>query len=280
MASNRSRVAAVAGMSVLALSLVVGSGMDALAGKNKGKGKNKGNNAKVVRVTEDSMRGWAFYNDQADEGIGPQFEAAPPPKKGKNSAFLDVDNAGGELLSTRAWAGTRIKDLKKLRYTTMTNEGSTAPSLQIGVSFPDSDDPESYQGRLVWVPSQAIGGPVTNGEWQTWNPLRNGGEAFYFSRFAAPFTEGKCTQGSFGGVTGDGAFCTLDEIMADYPGLRINPNGDAPDPSDNNGAGTGILGLRVGSGEGDVDANIDSLEIQLKGTKNKKTRMTVYDFGG
>lgn len=280
MASKRTRVSAIAGVSVLALSLVVGSGMDALAGKGNKGGKGKGNGVKTVKVTADNLGGWAFYNDQADEGIAPQFEVEPRAgKKDKGSAFLTVNNAEGELLSTRAFAGTPLKDIKKLRYTTYVTTGTTAPSLQIGVSFPEAEDAEAYQGRLVWVPSQAE--PIDNEEWLTLNPLKHGGDAFFFSRFANPYTNGKCTHGNFtpdGGseIVGDGQFCTLEEIMEDYPGLQINPDGDAP--TTNQGAGTGILGFKVGSAEGDVDANIDTLEIEVKGKKKNKT--TVYDFGG
>ena len=220
----------------------------------------------VIVVTPSDMEGWQFYNDQSDTTIGPSFDAGPgSPDRGAGSAELKIaSSAEGKLLSARIYNGTPLADLAILKYTTyVTSSGGSAPSLQLGIDLDPGDALTGWQGRLVYVPSQTQ--TVALGTWKTWDVLDdgagNGAGSWFFSR-SATFAGGACPQSNM---------CTFQEVLTAFPDIRIHPTGD--DAGD--GAGIGFIGFKVGSGEGAVDANVDSLKIKLTGANQPAV---VYDF--
>ena len=220
----------------------------------------------VIVVTPASMQGWQFYNDQNDTTIASSFDAGPgDPPYGDGSAELLIGGSSeGKLLSARIYNSTPLADVAVLKYTTyVTSSGGSAPSLQLGIDLDPSDAMTGWQGRLVYVPSQTQ--TVALGTWHTWDALDDaagtGTGSWFFSR-SATFAGGACPQSNM---------CTFQEVLTAFPDIHIHPTGD--DPGD--GAGIGFIGFKVGSGEGAVNANVDSLAIKLTGA-NEPT--VVYNF--
>jgi hypothetical protein len=134
------------------------------------------------------------------------------------------------------------------------SQGS-APSLQVGIDDDPTDNYIIWQGRIVYVPSVG-GNTVENGVWQTWDALdssQGDGSGNWF--FTKDPGKSACSQANL---------CTWDEVLAAAPTARIHYI-----PQDeNNGAGLGFIGFKVGSGEGAVDANVDQLVVVTGGNGN------------
>ncbi|MFN8592240.1 MAG: hypothetical protein U0031_12340 [Thermomicrobiales bacterium] len=216
----------------------------------------------TVTVRPSRLQGWTFYNDQADQPIDPSFEIGPEsPPLGVGSAQLLVeDSTQGKLLAANILTGTPLSALATLEYSFyVTNATSdTGPSLQLGIDFDLTDDQEGFQGRMVYVPSATAA--VPEGEWITVDVLAdNDGGNWFFTRQAS--SGGKCPLSDP---------CNFSEILADFPNIGIHPVGPQ-----GTGAGFGFIGFKVGSGEGAVDANVDSLRLKLDGTGQNTF---VYNF--
>jgi hypothetical protein len=187
------------------------------------------------------MRGWQFYNDQADQEIGPSFESGPgTAPRGSGSAELEIESsAEGKLLAARIYRGTRLEDFAVLKYRTYVEPGEAAPgiapSLQLGIDFRPNDAHTGWQGRMVYVPGATQ--TVTQGTWQTWDALDDGAGTgtgnWWFTR-SNVFAEGQCPLSNP---------CTLAEVLTHFPDIRIHQIGDDP----GNGAGIGFIGFKVGS---------------------------------
>lgn len=223
----------------------------------------------ITTVTPSNMGSWQFFDDKEDEPIGPSIVEGPgEPPLGIGSAHLEIDgDSEGELLSARIFRGTPIANFETLDYSTFVAESQgTAPSLQLGIDR-NGDDPqqgELYQGRLVFVPSASASQDVEIGEWQTWNVLdQSHGAAWGVTKDFNNPTDETCRLGKNA--------CTLQEVLVAFPGIRINTMGPSPD---NDGAGWGLIGFKVGSGEGAVDANVDALAIKVAG----ENTTTVFTF--
>lgn len=216
----------------------------------------------VRTIRPSNMQGWQFYNDQADQPIDPSMEAGPEtPPLGVGSALLQIGgDAEGKLLSANILMGTPIADFETLEYSyyVTSSTSDTAPSFQLGIDFDLTDGNEGFQGRMVYVPSAT--GPAPEGEWVTVNTLLDNGTGnWFFSRQAS--SDGKCPLGDP---------CNLSEILADFPNIGIHPIGE-----EGTGAGFGFIGMKVGSGEGAVDANVDAVKIKLEGADQNTV---VYNF--
>jgi hypothetical protein len=226
----------------------------------------------VIVVRPADMHGWQFYNDQADVPIGPTFESGPGnPPRGDGSALLKIGgSAEGKILSARIFRGTQIADFARLEYTTWVKpdiDGITGPSLQLGIDRDsvDGNTLDPFQGRLVFVPSQSALQPIATNTWQSWDVIDPAhGAAWGLTKDFNNPTDLRCRLGT--------QWCTLTQVLGHFPDIRIHPIGPSPV---NPGAGLGIIGFKVGSGEGIVDANVDSLAIKLDGP-NQPT--TIYDF--
>lgn len=260
MESSRTRRGAkVAALVLLAVVLAVGNG----AGLAKKGGKHKGANNGVTVVTPKKLHGWGFYNDQIDEPIDPDFSTGPgQPPRGDGSAHLAVvSSTEGKILSAHIFNGVQLRDFKTLQFSTYQTDssGGASPSLQLGIDFDPKDDKTDWQGRLVYVPGATQ--EIKEGEWQTWDALDDragtGTGNWFF------------TQSPGKDVCGQGNLCTLAEVLAAFPTIRIHPQG----PDQNNGAGLGFIGFKVGSGDSNLDANVDKLIILVK-HKGK----SIYDF--
>lgn len=222
-----------------------------------------------VTVSPAKMRGWQFYNDQNDSPIDPTFSEGPDtPPLGVGSAHLAVVTSGeGTILSANIHVGDLLRKFTTLSYSSyQTNSsGGAAPALNLGIDLDDPETPKEpngdpkWQGRLVYVPQSTQ--DVLEGQWQTWDTLDDaagtGTGNWYFTRSGTPINDG----GS-GGVCPDSDRCTFAEVLEAFPDIRIHPVGAA-----GNGAGLGFIGLKVGSGDSNLDTNVDALKIKLKGEK-------------
>jgi hypothetical protein len=215
----------------------------------------------VIVVRPADMNGWQFYDDQNDVPIGPSFELGPgDPPRGDGSAELKISgNAEGKLLSANILTGTPLADFATLEYTfwVTSSTSATGPSLQLGIDYDLTDPNQGFQGRMVYVPGTT--GPVPTGQWITTDVLAdNAGGNWFFTR---PPGNAVCTQANS---------CNFSEILGLFPNIGIHPIGPIGP-----GAGFGFIGFKVGSGEGAVDANVDSITIKLDGATEP---ITVYDF--
>lgn len=221
----------------------------------------------IVKVTPSDMLGWKFYNDQIDQPDPTTIEVGPAtPPYGVGSAHLQLANTSeGKLVSAHIFNGTPLSQFDVLEYSVfVTGPGSgVAPSLQLGIDFDPDSGPTGWQGRLVFVPSAT--GPIPASEWRTFNVLNDsfgdGSGNWFFTQQGANGSNGVCPKSNY---------CTWSQVLAAFPKIRIHPQG----PDEKAGAGWGFIGVKVGSGEGAVNANVDGIRIKIKG----EDATTVYNF--
>lgn len=216
----------------------------------------------VTVVTPENLKGWGFYDDQIDERIAPDFVAGPAtPPLGEGSARLAVVGATeGKILSANILLGTKLADVSELRYSTYqtTSSGGASPTLQLGIDFDLTDNNTEWMGRLVYVPNATQ--QVNEDEWQTWDVLDDAagtgsGNWFFTRQQPENGSNGACPQNNK---------CTWAEVLAAFPNIGISTVGDDA----KNGAGRGFIGFKVGSGDSNLDANVDKLEITIDGAKS------------
>lgn len=141
------------------------------------------------------------------------FYCAPAPKP------LYV--MGGTEIYTHQFGGTRLADIRVLRYSTYVHQAAyadvqatvqpstVAPSLQMGYSRNFSDVRSAYfssEGRLIFEPHLSVSGQaVLVGRWQTWNAL-----------------PGKWwATGPLGSSCPQYSPCTLQQVLVAAPNLTI-----------------------------------------------------------
>ncbi|GEM_PF-6854789 len=197
----------------------------------------------VVRPS--ALNGWIGIDDNG-QGGSLNYVAGPSTAPiGEGSAQLKVDTANqGYLLAKNSYAGTKLKDLAALTYSTYSVSGNSlwAPSMQINVT-PDVNVASGWAGRLVYEPY--INGTVSDGQWQSWDA--NAGK-WWLSKPA-----------SFGGNCAQSSPCTLDQLITLYPNVGVNP----ADP---------LVGFKAGSSWTNYIGNVDNFHIA---TANANDR---YDF--
>jgi hypothetical protein len=137
------------------------------------------NGTGTVVVSPANMRGWAFYNDQADAPCTDttmcrlvQGPASPP--SGTGSAELATAAASdGVALVLQDYKGTRLDSITDLHYSTYRQTADAgnnlAIALQLNVDYDLTDQLAGYQGRLVYEPYQGVGGNVPQNTWQSWD---------------------------------------------------------------------------------------------------------------
>jgi hypothetical protein len=226
-----------------------------------------GDGAIAVTAANAATLGFGFVQE-TPTGSG-SFVSGPNGADGSGSARLTVDSAGGESLGNGLFAGTRLDRLTFLSYKTYRQAvGTNAPTLQLDVDYDANDASTVFQGRVVFEPSLAGEGPVTNETWQTWNPL---------TASSGWWQTGTPVVGGVGVAQActPSAPCSFQELLGAYPDARIRPI-------------TGQLGgqpvaggvwLKAGGGwSGGFDGNVDSLTVGVKvGTVNGTV---TYDLGG
>lgn len=223
----------------------------------------------VFVVSPANLRGWRFIRETPgpEQVIPPTFEVGPgDPPFGNGSAELKVTEppAAGKILAANIFVGTPLADLETLEYSVHVTSATsnTAPSLQLGIDFDSTDGNDGWQGRMVYVPSETA--PFPQGQWITIDALAdNGGGNWFFTRQVA------LPNGS-GGACPSTNKCNFSEILGLFPNIRIHPIGPIGP-----GAGFGFIGFKVGSGEGSVEANVDSVRVKLEGSDEP---ITVYTF--
>lgn len=208
-----------------------------------------------ITVMPADMAGWALYNEATDAPIQATFVTGPgTPPLGTGSAALQTGgDADKQMMSVRMLNGTRLDDLSELTYWTYVTSSTynSAPHFQIGITRNIDDVQDFWEGRLAFAPGLV---DVVPGEWQQWDLLDPANAWFFISKGGYPDVP-HCTQS---------ARCTFPQVLANYPGIAINPVGPSPD---NDGAGWGFIGVMVGSGEGTVDADFDAVRVGVPGSQ-------------
>jgi hypothetical protein len=215
----------------------------------------------MVVVSPDSMRGWAFYDDQhgvacsdiskCQMAIGP---TAPP--AGSGSAELATATAGdGNALILADYAGVRFDNITALSYSTFRQSddagNNLAIALQFNVDYDLNDQSTNYQGRLVFEPYRGNGGNVVAGAWQSWD-ARSGrwwGTKSTVTRNGA-LVPNPCVQSSP---------CSWAQVLSIFPNAGIHVT-------------YGAVILKAGSGWPSFRGNVDRLVIAINGAS------TTFDF--
>lgn len=207
----------------------------------------------AVVVSPDNMNGWWFF-EEVPTASGTFLLGPSTPPLGNGSAQLTVNGTGRELFGTFAFAGTRLDAITSLGYNTYRQSPSSssafAPSLQLDIDTNVTDANTAWQGRLVYEPYYTH--PVTNGVWQTWNPLDNAGTGNWW----------------FSGAPGNAVCpinnpCTWTELLTAFPNAGIRSAG----------TNTGATQFKAGGPwtNGFV-GNVDAFSIGVSGV------VTTYDF--
>lgn len=176
---------------------------------------------------------WAYYDDVANAVI-PGYDYVYGPNGGPLPAgSARLQSGAGELkgLFTQDYNNTRLADITTLSYSTYVHGAATnEPTLQFNVDFDLTDGNTSYQGRVVYVPSQ--NGSVSADTWQNWNALTG---VFWYSSLS-PFA-GQCTQS---------IPCTLGQMLSTHPNMGIAASSN------------GAIGFRS---EQNSNSNVDNFVI-------------------
>lgn len=204
-----------------------------------------------VIVERPGTANW-FYFDDATNGIipGHDFVAGPgtPPLQLGSARFLSTGPTL-KVLGTQMFNGTRLADISTLSYQTYVQSGfeaANAPMLQFNVDFDLTTADTDYQGRVVYVPVQ--NGPVTAGNWQTWDTL-NG--VFWYSDYVPLPTRDECTPA---------APCTKAQMLAIHPNMGIH---------------AGQIGGLLFRAQADSNSNVDDLTV---GVTSPTAAVTIFDF--
>jgi hypothetical protein len=156
------------------------------------------------------------FQEETPEGSG-AFVGGPNGADGNGSARLTVDAAGGEALATGLFAGTRFDDINFLSYKTFqASAGPHATTVQFDADYDATDSTTSFQGRVVFEPSQSGQATVTNLTWQTWNPLSapSGWWQTGTPIVGDATVAQQCTQATP---------CSFAQLLAAYPDIAIRP---------------------------------------------------------
>lgn len=180
----------------------------------------------TVVVNQTSVFGWVLYDDETDK-IDPtlgKFVTGPGTAPlGSGSLQISASGSQRRNLATYQFTGTVLSTITELKFSTYNPSGGNGGSanrsgyLHFNVDFDGSD---SFQRRLVFVPSQ--NGTVVQDSWQEWDAIAGGAALWSYSGPTWPITG---QPGTF--------LKSWAQILADYPGVRIRVT-DA------------FLGIRVG----------------------------------
>jgi hypothetical protein len=207
----------------------------------------------AIKVSPSNLNGWFGYNDENDtiDNSLLDFVVGPGnPPDGVGSVEMTVSGTQRRNVATYQFAATVLAELNEIKFTTYnpsaTNPGSPNRSgyLHFNVDFDGSD---TWQRRLICLPLD--NGNVKPDTWQEWDCIRTGAALWRYSgpTWPAPNSEPGSTPK------------TWDEILSDYPGVRIR-------------ATDAFLGIRVGEPyEDGFNGNVGSFTFGTSETK-------VFDF--
>jgi hypothetical protein len=206
----------------------------------------------AVTASNAAGLGFAFVNETPN-GSG-AFVSGPNGADGSGSAQLTVDATGGEALLNGQFAGTRLDHLRFLSYKTYEKDPSPhATTLQLDADYDSTDGSTAFQGRAVFEPSLSGQAPVTNGIWQTWNPL------------TAPsgwWQTGNAIVGdtNVGQACTEAAPCSFAQLLSNYPNASIRPITQ----QSNGQPVAGGMWLKAGGGwSPGFTGNVDSLTVAV-----------------
>jgi len=196
---------------------------------------------------------WFFFNDEnntIDASLG-SFVAGPgTPPAGTDSVQISVTGTERRNLATYRFAGTSLADITDLRFSTYNpsagNGGAATRSAYLNFNV-DFDGSDTWQRRLVFVPSQ--NGAVVQDQWQQWDAIAGGAALWRYSGPTWPVTGQPGTTAK-----------TWAQILSDYPGVRIRVTDS-------------WLGLRVG--EPYASGYTENLDAFVFGTA---AGVTTFDF--
>ncbi|MEM7051993.1 MAG: hypothetical protein AAF604_20160 [Acidobacteriota bacterium] len=127
--------------------------------------------AASAEIVDENSPSWAFF-EEIPAGLGSFGPGPDTPPMGNGSAAFAIDGTGRLILGTNRFAGTRLDQLTTLTYWTYRSSGSSsvAISLQLNVDYDLTDGDGSWQGRLVFEPSNTPTAILDN-TWQEWDSL-------------------------------------------------------------------------------------------------------------
>jgi hypothetical protein len=206
--------------------------------------------ANTIIVSPANQNGWGFFAEgpmgSVSSGGFENGEGTPP--LGTGSAFLQVDATGRHILGTFAFAGTRMDDIKELKYSSYQNGNANtvvAPSLQFEIDYNLNDGNNAFQGRLVFEPYQ-IPANIQQNTWQEWDALAG--------KWWASGAPGNtvCPQSSP---------CTWQQVLAAFPNAGVRNTAASP-----------LLFRAGGPWAPGFDGNVDAFVISVGGAR------ITYDF--
>lgn len=214
-----------------------------------------------VVVSPRNMHGWAFSDDQQDRvctdlAVCLLVQGPGSPLAGTGSAELATPlSTDGKALVLQDYKGTRFDAITDLRYSTYRQSAdagnSLAIALQFNVDYDLTDRAIGYQGRMVFEPSQGIGGNVPQNTWQTWDAKAG---KWWGTKASVPvngaLTTNSCVQATP---------CTWAQLLATFPNIGVH-------------ASCGAVLLKAGPNWAGFRGNADQLTIGVGGTS------TTFDF--
>ncbi|HMM62114.1 MAG TPA: hypothetical protein PKC86_00990 [Candidatus Saccharibacteria bacterium] len=198
---------------------------------------------------------WFMYNDSndtIDNSLGSFVPGPSTPLSGVGSVqfTLGVYPNDRKNIATYQFGGTKLVDITNMSYVADSKSGNgpnQSPFLNFNIDF---DGTDSWQNRLVYVPS--ANGLVPQDTWNTFDTINGGNALWTWSKYYSngnKWPDGNTNQ-----------YRTLNDIIAQWPGARIRVS----DP---------WLGVRVGNpGPTGYTGSVDSFTF---GTAAGTTK---YDF--
>jgi len=186
----------------------------------------------VITPTQLSTNGtngnrWFFYNDETDvidNSLGSFVTGPGSAPLGAGSAQITVSGTQRRNLATYQFAGTPLGSITELKFSTYNPSAgnlsgpNSSAYLNFNVDFTGTSS--VYQRRLVFVPKQ--NGSVTPADtWKEWDAIMGGNALYNYSGPIWP-TPSSGPHAGMAGVPGT-TLRTWNDLLADYPGIRINP---------------------------------------------------------
>lgn len=199
-------------------------------------------------VVKASTPTWGFFTENTVGGQTGSYSAGPAsPPLGTGSAQIGLTAANeGMALGTLGFAGTPLKNLTDLSYSSSQSGTPQAISLQFDINYHGTGD-LAYAGRLVFEPF--LSQTVIPNAWQSWNALDGN---WWASRTGTPGSAGLCAHGSP---------CTCAQVMTNWPDATIRST---------------VL-FKAGSGWTSFSGAVDALSIGVDDGLGNVTN-TTFDF--
>ncbi|GEM_PF-1606975 len=134
----------------------------------------------TVHPADLDSNNWFFYNDSNDQIISSQsmgnYQFATDPTNANQSALKFSDPSNKMDVGTYKFAGTALKDIAKIGYSSYNTSPSNAKTyIQFNVDFNGSN---TWQNRLTYIPA------TSNGAWQQNEGVQNGAGLWQWSKMS------------------------------------------------------------------------------------------------